>query len=91
MSGTEPPILVRATCGTRLRKKPGRLEFQRGVLAPRPGGGYAVRTIWAISMTAGQPSVLAVSATMSGAKSETRVAASAGSRFSACRSMICAV
>lgn len=39
----EPPILVRATCETRLRKKPGRLEFQRGVLAQGPGGGYVVR------------------------------------------------
>jgi molybdopterin molybdotransferase len=40
----EPPILVRATCESRLRKSPGRLEFQRGVLARRPGGGYTVRS-----------------------------------------------
>jgi molybdopterin molybdotransferase len=40
----EPPILVRARCETRLRKKPGRLEFQRGVLSPRPEGGYTVRS-----------------------------------------------
>jgi len=39
----EPPILVRATCETRLRKSPGRLEFQRGVLAQQAGGGYVVR------------------------------------------------
>ena len=39
----EPPILVRATCEMRLRKRPGRLEFQRGVLAQRPEGGYVVR------------------------------------------------
>ena len=39
-----PPILVRAACETRLRKKPGRLEFQRGVLARRPEGGYTVRS-----------------------------------------------
>lgn len=40
---TEPAILVRATCESRLRKRPGRLEFQRGVLAQGPGGGYVVR------------------------------------------------
>jgi molybdopterin molybdotransferase len=40
----EPPILVRATCETRLRKRPGRLEFQRGVLARRADGGYTVRS-----------------------------------------------
>jgi molybdopterin molybdotransferase len=44
VTDAEPPILVRATCGTRLRKKPGRLEFQRGVLARRPEGGYTVRS-----------------------------------------------
>jgi molybdopterin molybdotransferase len=43
-SDAEPPILVRATCETHLRKKPGRLEFQRGVLARRPQGGYTVRS-----------------------------------------------
>jgi len=44
-SGIEPPLLVRATCETRLRKKPGRLEFQRGVLERDPvGGGYVVRS-----------------------------------------------
>ncbi|HET7204235.1 MAG TPA: gephyrin-like molybdotransferase Glp [Steroidobacteraceae bacterium] len=40
----EPPILVRAACETRLRKKPGRLEFQRGVLSRLPAGGYTVRS-----------------------------------------------
>ena len=41
---TEPPILVRASCETRLRKKAGRLEFQRGVLARLPTGAYTVRS-----------------------------------------------
>jgi len=40
----ETPILVRAACQTRLRKKPGRLEFQRGVLERQPGGTYQVRS-----------------------------------------------
>ena len=40
----DPPILVRAACETRLRKKPGRLEFQRGVLARLPTGAYTVRS-----------------------------------------------
>jgi molybdopterin molybdotransferase len=40
----DPPILVRACCETRLRKKPGRLEFQRGMLERRPDGVYAVRS-----------------------------------------------
>lgn len=43
-TAAEPPVLVRATCETRLRKRPGRLEFQRGVFARRPDGGYAVRS-----------------------------------------------
>ena len=38
----DPPILVRAVCDTRLRKKPGRLEFQRGVLERQPSGAYVV-------------------------------------------------
>jgi molybdopterin molybdotransferase len=41
---TEPPILVRAVCETRLSKKPGRLEFQRGVLARGPEGDYVARS-----------------------------------------------
>lgn len=40
----DPPILVRARCETRLRKKPGRLEFQRGVLERRADGAYTVRS-----------------------------------------------
>jgi len=40
----DPPILVRAACESRLRKKPGRLEFQRGVLARLPSGAYTVRS-----------------------------------------------
>jgi molybdopterin molybdotransferase len=36
-------LILGATCETRLRKKPGRVEFQRGVLAQRPDGGYVVR------------------------------------------------
>jgi molybdopterin molybdotransferase len=40
----DPPILVRAVCETRLRKQPGRLEFQRGVLARQPSGEYTVRS-----------------------------------------------
>jgi molybdopterin molybdotransferase len=40
----DPPILVRASCETRLRKKPGRLEFQRGVLARSSSGAYTVRS-----------------------------------------------
>jgi molybdopterin molybdotransferase len=40
----DPPILLRAVCETRLRKKPGRLEFQRGVLQRQPTGAYTVRS-----------------------------------------------
>jgi molybdopterin molybdotransferase len=40
----DPPVLVRAECESRLRKKPGRLEFQRGQLVRRPSGTYAVRS-----------------------------------------------
>jgi molybdopterin molybdotransferase len=39
-----PPILLRATCTTRLRKGHGRLEFQRGVFERRPDGRYYVRS-----------------------------------------------
>jgi molybdopterin molybdotransferase len=46
MGATEqdPAIMVRAVCETRLRKKPGRLEFQRGVLERQPSGRYTVRS-----------------------------------------------
>ena len=40
----DPPVLLRASCQTRLLKKPGRLEFQRGVLARQPSGAYVVRS-----------------------------------------------
>jgi molybdopterin molybdotransferase len=40
----DPPIVVRAVCTTRLRKHPGRLEFQRGVLERRVDGAYTVRS-----------------------------------------------
>lgn len=40
----DPPIMVRARCATRLRKTPGRLEFQRGILERDPAGTYAVRS-----------------------------------------------
>jgi molybdopterin molybdotransferase len=44
IAATDAPVRVRAACATRLRKKPGRLEFQRGVLTQTPTGGYAVRS-----------------------------------------------
>jgi molybdopterin molybdotransferase len=40
----DPPILLRATCESRLRKQPGRLEFQRGTLSRLPSGAYSVRS-----------------------------------------------
>jgi molybdopterin molybdotransferase len=40
----DPPIVVHARCETRLRKKPGRMEFQRGVLERRLDGTYIVRS-----------------------------------------------
>ena len=50
--------------------------------------GAALRTIWAISMTAGQPRVFEVRATMSGAISATSAVASSGYWLRTCRSMI---
>ncbi len=44
VTNDDPPILLRAECETRLGKKPGRLEFQRGHLVLRPSGRYAVRS-----------------------------------------------
>jgi molybdopterin molybdotransferase len=41
---TAPPVLLRATCSSMLRKKPGRLEFQRGVLERDASGAYTVRS-----------------------------------------------
>jgi molybdopterin molybdotransferase len=40
----DSPILLRATCESRLRKQPGRLEFQRGILSRSPSGAYTVRS-----------------------------------------------
>jgi molybdenum cofactor synthesis domain len=40
----DPPILVRAACESRLRKRPGRMEFQRGVLEQQADGSYTVRS-----------------------------------------------
>jgi molybdopterin molybdotransferase len=43
-TGADPPIMLRATCESRLRKHPGRLEFQRGILSRLPWGAYSVRS-----------------------------------------------
>jgi len=43
-AGVDPPIRVRAICQTRLKKKPGRMDFQRGLLERRDDGSYVVRT-----------------------------------------------
>lgn len=42
--GTEPkpPLRLKATCLTLLRKAPGRMEFQRGIYAPDGAGGLSV-------------------------------------------------
>jgi molybdopterin molybdotransferase len=40
---TDPPVLVRATCQSKLKKKAGRLEFQRGILERDQHGRYQVR------------------------------------------------
>jgi molybdopterin molybdotransferase len=40
----DPPLLVRARTETKLRKKPGRLEFQRGVLSRQSDGSLVVRS-----------------------------------------------
>jgi molybdopterin molybdotransferase len=39
-----PEVLVKAECRARLRKKPGRMEFQRGVLSRDGDGKYIVDT-----------------------------------------------
>jgi molybdopterin molybdotransferase len=39
-----PDVMVRAVCGSRLKKKPGRVEFQRGVLTRDQHGRYFVET-----------------------------------------------
>lgn len=40
-----PPVLLRAHCTDRLRKRPGRVEFQRGVLEHGGDGRYTVRGV----------------------------------------------
>jgi molybdopterin molybdotransferase len=44
MMGATPAPLprLRAACTGALRKKPGRTEYQRGILTPAPGGGWQV-------------------------------------------------
>ena len=39
-----PPLRFRVKCASRLRKRPGRVEFQRGVLGHDETGGLAVRS-----------------------------------------------
>ena len=41
----EVPVLLRATCETKLKKKAGRLEFQRGILERGADGRYVVRGV----------------------------------------------
>ncbi|MCA1791418.1 MAG: molybdopterin molybdotransferase MoeA, partial [Thioalkalivibrio sp.] len=40
----EVPVLVRATCDSPIRKRPGRREYQRGHLSRDPDGRYRVST-----------------------------------------------
>lgn len=40
----EPPVLITAICESRIKKKPGRREFQRGVFRQDADGGYRVST-----------------------------------------------
>jgi molybdopterin molybdotransferase len=40
----DPPVLIDAVCQSTLRKKPGRLELQRGVLEMEDDGRYVVRS-----------------------------------------------
>ncbi len=42
---THPPLLLEATCQTRLKKKAGRLEFQRGILERGTDGRYLVHGV----------------------------------------------
>ena len=37
--------MLKAACQTKLRKKAGRLEFQRGILAREADGQYTVRSV----------------------------------------------
>jgi molybdopterin molybdotransferase len=37
------PAPIRATCSSKLKKRPGRIEYQRGIIEPLASGGYTVR------------------------------------------------
>ena len=37
------PVMIRATCKSRLKKRPGRIEYQRGILERDADGGMVVR------------------------------------------------
>ena len=39
----EPLPVLQARCATAIRKRPGRTEFQRAIVAPAAGGGFEVR------------------------------------------------
>ncbi len=39
----QPLPVLQAHCTSALRKRPGRTEFQRGIVEPAPGGGWQVR------------------------------------------------
>jgi molybdopterin molybdotransferase len=39
----EPLPVLQARCETAIRKRPGRTEFQRGIVSPAPQGGWQVR------------------------------------------------
>jgi len=41
---TGPMPMFKAALGAPIRKAPGRMEFQRGILAPDGAGGWSVRT-----------------------------------------------
>jgi molybdopterin molybdotransferase len=43
VAAPEVPVLLKATCRSKLKKKAGRMEFQRGILERETGGGYVVR------------------------------------------------
>ncbi|MGR8941180.1 MAG: molybdopterin molybdotransferase MoeA [Gammaproteobacteria bacterium] len=46
LTGAEPtvPLRIRAICSTPLKKEPGRLEFQRGILTQQEPGEFSVRS-----------------------------------------------
>jgi molybdopterin molybdotransferase len=45
LAGAEPlPLpMLQARCTSAIRKRPGRTEFQRGIVEPAPDGGWQVR------------------------------------------------